>query len=152
MRERILFSAGAACLLLIILYLLIWEPISMGISQEESRVAQQRETLQWMQRASVDVVALRGSGNAKLRSNEALLTLVDRTARQAGLRNYIKRLKPQGNDLVQLWMEQTPFDILMQWLGTLETDYRITVQSATLDKLDQPGMVDARINLNRPKS
>ncbi|MBA1331043.1 general secretion pathway protein GspM, partial [Candidatus Endoriftia persephone str. Guaymas] len=83
------------------------------------------------------------------KTNESLFTLVDRTATQNRLRKQIDQIKPQGDNRVQVWMENAAFDAMLRWLGLLQQQYHIQVVSMNIDSKDKPGRINARISLER---
>ncbi|HHO69319.1 MAG TPA: type II secretion system protein M, partial [Gammaproteobacteria bacterium] len=60
-RERRLVTAGGVVLALLLVYLVVWEPLAARYRQLQDSVAQQRETLAWMQQAAAQVKALQRS-------------------------------------------------------------------------------------------
>jgi general secretion pathway protein M len=150
-REQLALIAGAAVLLLFLLYLMAWQPFSDALEQKRQLVKGQQATLSWMEDQMPEVQRLRGNQakSARAGSNEALLTLVDRTAKQSQLRQQIQRIKPQGDKSVQLWVEQAAFDTLMKWLGELTEQYGIQIDSLNIDRQELPGLVNARLVLQR---
>jgi general secretion pathway protein M len=148
-RMAILISASVVGLLLV--YLFGWLPFNKQIVAKRAMVESQLATLEWMKKSAVEIRSLRSgqTGSSTRTSNEALLTLVDRTAKQSQLSKYIQRLKPQNNDSVQLWLEQAPFDNLVKWLGLLVRQYDIDLDSITIERDDASGLVDARLTLLR---
>lgn len=148
-QERLALLIMAAFIVGLLIYTLFWLPLNDDIAQKRLWVSEQQETLTWMERTASDINRLQ-SGNRtgqSRKSSEALLTTVDRTAKQTQLRDTIKRIKPQGNDKVQLWLEQAPFDRVIRWLDTLQRQYNITVSAITIEKQNGSGLIDARINL-----
>lgn len=150
-RERLLLTLAAAGLSLLMLYLLIWEPLSTAITRQQAHAVKQRDTLAWMQQAATEVRTLRARATTDADSSVSLLTLVDRTARQAGIRERVRQLKPTQDDVLQLWMEQVSFDTLIEWLGALEARHAVSVRSATIEQREHNGLVDVRINLGRDR-
>lgn len=150
-REQQALVIGAAALLLMLLYLILWQPFVDAVDEQRIKVKNQQVTLDWMEQNLPEILAMRNqrrmAGNT--RTNEALLTLVDRTAKQKQLRQQIKRIKPQGDDKVQLWVEEAVFDTLLQWLGGLTTQYGVQIESLNIDRQEQPGLVNARLLLHR---
>lgn len=150
-REQQALVFAAAALLLFMLYLLAWQPFVNAVEQKRQQVQSRQVTLDWMEGNLAEILTLRnqhrmsGRGNSK----EALLTLVDRTAKQSQLRQQIKRIKPQGDSEVQLWVEQAPFDTLLKWLGGLSGQYGVRIDSLNIDRQQQPGVVNARLVLQR---
>jgi general secretion pathway protein M len=151
-RMAILVSASVIGLLLV--YLFGWLPFNKQIVAKRAMVERQVATLEWMKKSAAEIRSLRSGQTRKTSnaSNQALLTLVDRTAKQNQLNKYIQRLKPQNNDSVQLWLEQAPFDSLVIWLGLLVSQYDIDLDSISIERDESSGLVDARLTLLRESS
>ncbi len=152
--ERIALLAGASILGVLLFYLAVWRPLDTAVDRKRQHVAEQRNTLHWMKKAAAEVQSYKSLNDGVNRnaSNTALLSIVDQTARSHKLRNHIKRLKPQGDDKVQLWLEQAAFDNIMQWLGNMSETQHVIVESLSIDRQAQSGVVNARITLGRPTS
>jgi len=150
-REQLMLISAGAAALLFLLYLMAWQPFTEAVDRNRQRVVSQQATLQWMEENLAEVQRLRGQQNKRqgARTNEALLTLVDRTSKEKQLRQQIQRLKPQGEDGVQLWIEEAPFDILLKWLGELTEQYGIVIDTLNIDRQNGPGLVNARLVLQR---
>ena len=150
-QEQTALLLGAAAVTGLLFYLLIWLPFEQRIADQSMRVKSQQSTLEWMRKSVRELSSLRATSTTSNQPNgkEALLTLVDKTAKQEHLSNFIQRLKPEGSDNVQLWVEQAPFDVLIGWLGKLETDHGVRVESLNIDRQDKPGLVNGHFNLQR---
>ena len=151
-KTAILITTSVVGLLLI--YLFAWLPFNKQINAKRALVESQLATLNWMKQSATEIQSLRGrqTGNHNRANNEALLTLVDRTAKQNHLRKYIQRLKPQDNDSVQLWLENAPFDSLIQWLAILNKQYEINLDTISIERQQSSGLIDARLTLLRGSS
>jgi general secretion pathway protein M len=150
-QDRMAITITACVVGLLLVYLFVWLPFNNKIITKRNQVESQMATLEWMEKSAEEVRSLRSRqarSNTKV-SNEALLTLVDRTAKQNQLSKYIQRLKPQDNDSVQLWLEQAPFDALVQWIGLLVRQYNIDLDAISIERDESSGMVDARLTLLR---
>jgi general secretion pathway protein M len=152
-RERKLVAGGAAILVLLIFYLLVWEPVVVAYSELKKNVAEQQETVDWMKQASVRVKALQGraGGTARSLGGSSLLAVVDKSARLAGLGPAIKRVEPDGSKGVKIWLEGAAFDSMVLWLGKLNRSYRIDATVATIEPQGE-GRVNARLTLAGPAS
>ena len=150
-QDRVAIMIMAAALSVMFLYLFVWLPFQQQIETRRQLVESQTKTLAWMKQSAQEVKRLKGAaaGSSRSVSKEALLTLVDRTAKQQKLRQFIQRLKPEGSDSVQLWIEQVPFDGLINWLGQLLEQYDIAVESINIERQEQAGLINARLNLER---
>lgn len=150
-RERLLVAGGAVILVLLLLYLLIWEPVASKYTDLRDNVAEQKQTLAWMQQASVQIKALQRQGGAGARGlgGRSLLAVVDQSARTGGLGNAIKRIEPDGSKGVKVWFEGAAFDPMILWLGKLTKSYRIAPTMITLEPIGN-GRVNARLTLLEP--
>ncbi len=151
LRERKLVAGGAAVLLLLMFYLMVWEPIAVAYDDLQKNVAAQQETLDWMKQASRKVKALRGSSKsgAKSLGGRSLLAVVDQSARSGGLGSAIKRVEPDGSKGVKIWLEGVAFDPMVLWLGTLSRTYQIDTSVITIEPQGE-GRVNARLTLLGP--
>ena len=145
-RERALVAGGAAATLALLLYALVWEPFQAGGRRLRQSVAEQRASLAWMRQAAQEVKRLNGAGAAQAAGDDrSLLTLVDQTARAAGLGPALKRIAPQGDDKLSAQLDAVEFDKLVPWLGALEHEHRMTIVSLSVDRTETPGLVNTRL-------
>jgi general secretion pathway protein M len=151
-QEQLAMIIGAVAVLLLLIYLMMWRPFIQSLDKKVLLVESQQVTLKWMQDNMGLVKSLRSQQRSKgASSNEALLTLVDRTAKRIQLRQQIQRIKPQGDHAVQMWIEQAPFDTIIKWLGQLTHSHAIGIESLSIERQDKPGLVNARLVLQRER-
>ncbi|MGB5062970.1 MAG: type II secretion system protein GspM, partial [Candidatus Competibacter sp.] len=81
----------------------------------------------------------------------SLLTLVDQTARTAGLKTALKRVTPQGEDKLSAQLDAVEFDKLIPWLGMLERDHHLTIVNLSVDRTGAAGLVNARVILREAR-
>ena len=150
-RERALLIGGSIVLLLLILYLWLLEPLSKDLTSLRGRVEGGEAQLAWMNSASTEAQNLKSTGTRgrSVDTRTSLITAVERSSSQAGIRTQVKRMEPQGNDKLSVEMEAVPFDQLMTWLGNLESDFAARVIQINSNRSNLPGRVDARIILGR---
>jgi type II secretory pathway component PulM len=92
------------------------------------------------------IVALLAAG-AAAGSGESLVVLVDRTGREAGLGGALRDQSPSGDQGLRLRLEAAPFDVLVVWLASLQQQYGVKVDAATIDATAAPGLVNASLTL-----
>ncbi len=145
--ERRMMIGGGGLLLVMLLYVGIWEPITNKMDTLRVSTAEQQSLLTWMRGAAQQVKQLRGHAgqSTKLTSSDSLLSLVDSTAKSGRLGAALKRVQPDGDAKVRVWLEAANFDDLVRWLTTLETRHGIHVESSVFQALDNPGRVDGRL-------
>ncbi|HMQ12198.1 MAG TPA: type II secretion system protein M [Candidatus Competibacter phosphatis] len=151
-RERLLVIGGLGLTLALLGYALVWEPFRTSHRQLQQRVAEQRADLIWMRQAAREVKRLSGNaGTSPTRDGRSLLTLVDQTARAAGLASALKRVAPQGEDKLSAQLDGVEFDKLIPWLGMLEHDHRIAIVNLSIDRANATGLVNARVILRETR-
>jgi general secretion pathway protein M len=150
-RERQMVLAASAVIVITLLYLSIWEPISTGIEDQTQKYQTQLDILDWMQTAAAEVRALQASGATKRQSNSSqpVTLLVENSATTAGLKPYLRKLESTSDKGARVTMDDASFDQILLWLNTLQTQYGISVSSANLDRADKAGAINARMTLNR---
>mgnify|MGYP000091253581 CR=1 FL=1 len=146
-RERMMVIAGAIVLGLLIFYAAVWDPLVSGARNKAVAVEEQRKLLQWMQKSAEEVKRLRPAGGAvaQLPAGQSLLGVIDQTSKSANLGGAVKRVKPEGDNKVSVWLEEASFDDTMLWLENLQRTYGVQVDTIVIDRKNTPGKVDARI-------
>lgn len=147
-REQKMLGGGGIALGLILIYALIIDPLSSELSRLRSSVATQTEELAWMRQTAVEVKGLMGgspqhSGRA---NGQSAMSAIDATARKFGLGKSLKQLSPNG-DKVRVRLEGAGFDAMLQWLGELSEKQGIGVDSLNMERLAEPGLVNATVVL-----
>lgn len=151
-RERLLVLAAATVVGLLLFYALLLQPFYTRHGMLETGVAEQRDTLQWMQQSAATVRSLRGSDQATSigLGGRSLLSVADSSARSAGLGPALKRVEPEGSSGVRVWLDGAPFDSVIGWLDTMSARHGVDVESITLEQSGASGRVNARLTLQAP--
>lgn len=150
-RERQLVLAASAVIIVTLLYLIIWEPVKNGVEEQSQKYQTQVDILEWMQAAAVEVRTLKASGaaNRNTNSSQPVTLLVEKSTTTAGLKPFLRKLESTTDKGARISIDAASFDQLLLWLGTLQTQYGISVSSANLDRDDTAGAVNVRMTLNR---
>ena len=114
-RRMVLFGGIAAAVLLIFGVLM---PLNSSVSKAQERVGQKQADLQWMQVVGPELASA-GPTVARPSTQESLLVVVDRAARESGLGSSLTSSEPQGAGLLRVRLEKAPFDIMVGWLARL---------------------------------
>jgi len=150
-RERALVLGGGVVVLLLAIYLLALGPFYSAVSSRAERVAKKQGDLAWMRSVGGEVLALGASSNvATAPSNESLVVLIDRSARECGLGQSLTGQTPNGANGIRVRLEQAEFDKLVVCLGSLQQSHSVTIESANIDRTGKPGFVNASLVLTRP--
>jgi len=116
-REQRLLRYGAVILGLLFFYLLVMDPVYSGRDEAEQRLRTAQEAFSVAQRQAFDLKA--ASSNPAAPESGSLLTQVESSAQQQGLRSALKRLQPSGDNQIQVSLEGASYSQLMQWLSHL---------------------------------
>lgn len=146
-RERRILISGFIVLLIMLTYLLIWEPLVSESASLRTSVEAQQKTYAWMQQAAQEVRKLSvHSGNAKKPAG-SLLGTINSTAKPALNGAILKRVEEDRQQGVRVWIEQVAFDELVLWLGQLQEKHGIRVSSLVSERHGKDGRVNARLIL-----
>jgi general secretion pathway protein M len=142
-RRMVLFGGVAAVALLIFGVVL---PLNSSVTKAQERVGKKQADLVWMQAVGPEL-ANAGPTVAKPSSNESLLVVVDRAARESGLGTSLVSSEPQGPGVLRVRLEKASFDIMIGWLARLADQNGISVDTANVDSAGAPGIVTASLVL-----
>jgi len=150
-RERQMVTAAAVLVSLTLLYLTIWEPVHNALDEQRLQYENQRSTYSWMVQAAAEVRQLNAAGarNVIRNSIQPVSLLVERSATTAGMKSSISKIETSGDKGARVILDAAPFDQMLLWLNTLRQQYGITVSSASIDRNETSGAVNARLTLER---
>ncbi len=144
-RERRILVIGGVFLILVLLYGALIHPFYAGLARLHRTAAEQHSLLHWMRGAAREIQSLRGSGPAATpASGGSILSVVDQAARREHLEGAVKRLEPDNAGGVRVWLKQAPFDQIVRWLGALQRDAGLRIESISLEATGVPGKVNGR--------
>lgn len=148
-REQVMVQVAGLVTAIFVLYLLVLEPISSNYLKNKKNVSAATETLQWMRSAAEEIKSLHGGGlvSERPQSKQFVLSVVDRSARKAGLASVMKRVQPEGDSGVRVWFENAAFDELIKWLATVESEHGLSVNEINIDQTELTGLVNVRVFL-----
>jgi len=119
-REQQVLRIGAIIFGLLLFYLFVIDPVYTGRDDAEQRLQATREAFSAAQQQAADLKA--SPAGAGVASSGSLLTRVESSASQEGLRSALKRLQPNGNDQIQVSLEGASYQQVMQWLSKLRLE------------------------------
>lgn len=150
-REQWVVVAGALVVAVALFLLLVVRPLYAGTAALGKRVEEKERLVVWMRSVAPELRAAGsvGTGSAAARG-DALVVIVAETAGASELRQYLKQNQPVDDDNIRVRFEAVPFDQLVQWLGALQLQHGVRINSASFDGGVQPGVVTASLVLERP--
>ena len=150
-KEQWMVSGTGLLIVVTLFYLIIWEPVHVGLQQEKQKQQSQNEILLWMQQASTEVNTLRASGGrSNIRDKNKPTTLViEQTINNAGLKASVSKIESSGNNGARVTLNEAPFNQILVWLNTLASHNAIHVVSASIERGTKPGRANARLSFER---
>lgn len=132
-RDRLALSLLAGFLALVLLYLLMWRPISQNLQQARDFLQQQR-TLNAYMKANAPQIQT-GTDIVQATVEPAQLQgVVTGSAASAGVS--VERLDSQGDGALQVALQPLEFPRLLSWLTSLEAQ-GVGVDEASLERVEQ---------------
>ncbi|WP_100658552.1 type II secretion system protein GspM [Alteromonas flava] len=128
-------------------YLLIWAPLNNAITQSQVQIERQQELLSWVQASSQRAIQLRRSNGGQRNFTGSLPQAVNQTTSRLNI--VISRMQPQGDEL-QVWVDEAPFDAVVDWIHALE-NMGIAVLQVDVTEAGSPGQIKIRrLQLGKP--
>ena len=151
-KEQRLLAGTVIFVLVTLFYLLVWEPMHLGLQAEKQKQQSQQEIMIWMQQAAIEARALRSSGKrTTVRDRNKPTTLViEQAINNAGLKSSVSKIESSGKSGARVTLKDASFNQILVWLNTLATHNGIQVVSANIERSDKPGRADARLTFERP--
>lgn len=148
-RERIMVLSASSVTGIFIFYILLWQPVADSYAKTKNNVAMAETTISWMKNAATEINQLRGGTTLAERpqGKQFVLGLVDKTAKNAGLGSVLKRVQPEGDSGVKIWFESAPFDEIINWLDTIQSEHGLVVNEINVEETDTTGLVNIRVSL-----
>lgn len=144
-RERQLVIVALVVFGIFLPYQLIWSPLMHRAERLQHQVNLQKDHLQWMRDSLQEIPHQQGSQYAK--SSASLLSIVEQTASQGKLRNNIRKIQPEGDQGVRIWMDDAGFDDVLMWLEQMKKQAGIEVVDLSAERQAQTGRVNLRLLL-----
>lgn len=149
-RERTMVSIAAVVVMLALVYATAWSPLASSVARLEQSVEEQQALKQWMQQSAAEANQLRNAaGAAGAGDHRSLLAVVDQTSKQSQLAPAVKRIEPDGQELVRVTLEQASFDDTVTWLGSLQRSFGVSVADVSIERQADSGRVNVRLTLKR---
>jgi general secretion pathway protein M len=143
-RDQRLLAGGLALAAAILLFGVVI-PLDRSVAHAHERLARKHADLTWMQGVAPELAASTPPAAA---TGESLLVIIDRSARESGLAGALAGSEPGGPGSLSVRLAKAPFDTLVGWLGRLAQQNGVSVESASIEKADANGLVNAAIVLH----
>lgn len=139
--QRAIRIGGLAVALILFIGLVII-PAYQSLQNLQKQVPAMRGQLSVMKAQSYEVKKLRANPIAQ-RSNESLLTILEKSTTAHGIKPTVQSLTPRSEKSAAIRLKSVEYSKLVKWLAGLNSQYRLSAGEAELTRTDMAGVVDA---------
>jgi len=143
--QRVL-KALACLIVMMILYLGVWQPVSEYAQKQQQRAQQAQTLADWIatnrQALMSQQRAAANSGVSNSDDGQPTIAKITNSAANFGIT--LSRLQPEADGSVSVSLEQQSFDGLMKWLAGIESEQGYLIDRASIDRGDRNGRVNAQ--------
>lgn len=141
-RERSMVTVLGIMMILLIVFIAVVLPTKKYIASLNERVERMESDLPQIA-SKVKALQMR-SGNSRQASNQSLNQLVTNTSKQFGLK--FSRIEERKRDEeIQVRLDDVEFDQFLRWVGQLEQQQGLIIDTLRVSDTDETGMVDASV-------
>lgn len=137
--QKLLFIAGIA-IIVALFYFLIWAPLANGVDTARTQLHSQQQLLDWVEDKALQARRLRQTSGTSSGFTGSLTQAVNQSTSQFGIP--VSRLQPQDDEL-QVWVDEAPFDSVLEWLKALESQ-GIVILQVDIAEAGAPGLIKIR--------
>ena len=141
--EQAYLLAAAGAIILYVLFVGIWKPVSQLRDGMAQRNAVTEESLARVQAMASELKNLRDSGGGPVNRN--MNQLINATTAEVGIRP--SRIQPNSRGEPQIRFENVGFAELLRWLHRIEYREGIAIKEVAINQGDRGGLVKATIRL-----
>jgi len=134
---------------LFVVYMLIL-PAHRFANDAADQHQQSAELLAWMQanEAAARVLAPQPAVKTTLATGQSILSLASQQAQANNIS--FKRFEPFAEGGLRIWLDNVPFNNMLQWLTQLQENYGVQVNQLSVDRSKGAGTVTAKLELFLP--
>jgi len=147
-RERYMLLGMTVFLAIVLVYFVLVNPAINAAADAKQMLANKQVLIQWMKsnESKVMQVQKQNRASSKPTTRQSFLALVNRSSGQYSVP--LKRYEPEGQNKLRVWVEDVPFNSLINWLNELKTKSAINVVNISIDAQKAPGIISAKIILS----
>ena len=142
-RDQLALTLLSIFFSILILIYGIWLPTLNHHKDARNHWQQQQQLLSWLQ-AQENVIPKASTTRAQSNSQQPLLTRVTNSAKKKNLT--LKRVQPEEDNKLRVWMENVNFNQTIVWLEQLNQNLGLSIADIAIDgQQQQNGIVNVRI-------
>ena len=139
-REQKLVILSGVFIVIALFYFAIWSPLNNALAQQQKLLDNQQSLLVWVKDSAARAQQLRRVSGSEKNFSGSLPQAVNRTTAKHDIA--ISRMQPQ-NDELQIWVDQAPFNDVVEWLKSME-NMGVVILQADITTADAEGFIKIR--------
>ncbi len=139
--EQIVISILTALIVLSLGWLLAWKPVADWHATATNRLSNAQVTVD-MVKANESALRQTTSGSSG-GARGSLVQIISRGANAQGLT--LNRMQPEDSGLVNVVLQEQPFDKIFAWMAQLENNNGLAIAQASFKAEEKSGYVNAQI-------
>lgn len=153
-RERSLVSGLGVIVGILLIYFIIWQPISSGVETLKQGVTNNRALLSWMQQVAIVIQQnqYNQDDSAQTTPADQRLAVIQTSLKNTNFNKHVTQIEQTNQNDVRIVIRSVSFDDLTDWLVLLWKQNGIIVTDLTLKRLNDQGLVSANIILTGSQS
>ena len=150
-RELLLLIISGIFLILISIYIFIWEPLNQRNQLTQTKIKQYEWSLVELKYLEQLNQGADEVDTTIIGSDQPLVVVIDIVLRKYNLYENLQRSQPIGNNTIRIEINEGNFNNIILSLNELESVYNLSVDMANISALQNNinGKVDASITLDR---
>lgn len=146
-RERWLLGSGFVSLFTVILVFYIWQPINRERLKLRTNLPQLKVNTQQMQLNALEVARIKALPLLAPLPVGKMKETLEQSAVKFNLKNALTFVNVESAGRISIEMEKVSFDSWIRWLGNLQEQNRMLLESCQVEALTQPGIVKVKAKL-----
>ena len=142
-RDRKALQWLSGLLVVVVFYLMVWEPVSLWSQARKEDYLRQQTVLEWMNdhyESARDEQRKQKTASGQ----REISSIISGTAKQAGVN--LSRVQPDRKGL-GVWVEDVAYQKFLGWLVVLNSKFNLNIQQIRMDRNKEEGRVKIYLHL-----
>lgn len=141
-REQIWVGLGGLGGVLLLFYLLIYQPLVVAVAEQQSMGIEKKSTLIWLQQARA---SFSREHMPQPVTTATLLSVLTNLLNHVSFKRFPYQLEQTSNGDIQLTFAAVPYNLFIPWLQTQSRQYAWTIKNLNVNRSNKAGVVKVSV-------